>query len=254
MPLPVISCIIPAFNCEGYLGEAIDSVLAQTYHPVELIVVDDGSTDGTPDVAATYDRKITCLHQANRGLSTARNTGIKASAGKFLAFLDADDVWHPDKLQRQMTYLAKRPHLDFCFTGYRNFWIPELAEEERKHQGHPLVQPDGAWSICTLLTPRGVFRRYGLFCDGMRWGGGMIWILQALGKGATPGSMPDVLMYRRIHRNNLSRERVINNEFFLILRAWRDYKRLGRDDGTLAKCDPSSLFDPADRWMRDSSG
>lgn len=97
-----VSVVIPTYNYAQYLGEAIDSALAQTLPPLEVIVVDDGSTDDTPQVLAAYGDRIRVLRQMNAGVAIARNSGIGAARGEYVAFLDADDVWLPRKLELQM--------------------------------------------------------------------------------------------------------------------------------------------------------
>jgi glycosyltransferase involved in cell wall biosynthesis len=103
--VPRVSVIIPTFNCGVYLGRAIDSVLAQSYRDYEIIVVDDGSTDETPILASTYNKKIKYLYQSNCGVSAARNRALKESNGEFFAYLDADDIWYPQKLTQQIEFL-----------------------------------------------------------------------------------------------------------------------------------------------------
>lgn len=102
---PLVSVIIPTFNSFGFLIEAVDSALAQTYQAIEIIVVDDGSTDDSAQVAARYGDRIRYIRQDNQGPSGARNTGIRNSRGRFIAFLDADDRWLPGKLARQVPLL-----------------------------------------------------------------------------------------------------------------------------------------------------
>jgi len=106
-----VSVIIPTYNRGRYVTKAIDSVLAQTYKDYEIIVVDDGSTDNTRDILASYRDKIRCIYQENMGASAARNTGIRASTGEWIAFLDSDDEWLPDKLSIQMADISARPDL-----------------------------------------------------------------------------------------------------------------------------------------------
>jgi glycosyltransferase involved in cell wall biosynthesis len=103
--MPRVSVIIPTYNCSRYLGRAIDSVCAQTYKDYEILIVDDGSTDDTKDVAMQYGRKLTYLYQQNRGVSAARNHAISKASGELLAYLDADDVWYSEKLERQVAFL-----------------------------------------------------------------------------------------------------------------------------------------------------
>ena len=103
----LVSTVIPAHNYGRYVGEAIDSVLAQTYSPVEVVVVDDGSTDDTRARLAPYASMIRYLHQEKGGLSAARNTGIRQANGEWIALLDADDLWHPEKLELQLRSAAR---------------------------------------------------------------------------------------------------------------------------------------------------
>jgi glycosyltransferase involved in cell wall biosynthesis len=107
MSCPVVSVIIPTFNRAAILPRAIDSVLGQTYRPVEVIIVDDGSTDGTSEALKAYGRAIAVLHQDNAGPAAARNRGIRESTGDLIAFLDSDDVWFATKLERQVDLLKR---------------------------------------------------------------------------------------------------------------------------------------------------
>ncbi|MCK5817636.1 MAG: glycosyltransferase, partial [Candidatus Marinimicrobia bacterium] len=118
---PQISVVIPVYNREQTIGRAIDSVLAQERFPEEIIVVDDGSTDNTPEILNAYHTKIQVVRQGNRGVSAARNRGIEVAGGKWIAFLDSDDEWMPDKLQKQMTYLEQHPNTRILQTDER--WI-----------------------------------------------------------------------------------------------------------------------------------
>lgn len=103
--MPRVSVVMPTFNCALYVGRAVDSVLNQTYRDYELVVVDDGSTDNTADIVARYEDKITYCYQNNSGVSAARNRALKNSGGEFIAYLDADDLWYPQKLERQIEFL-----------------------------------------------------------------------------------------------------------------------------------------------------
>ena len=103
--MPRVSVIIPSYNCARYVGRAIDSVCAQTYKDYEILVVDDGSSDDTKDVMMRYGRKVTYIYQRNQGVSAARNHAISKANGELLAYLDADDMWFPEKLERQVAFL-----------------------------------------------------------------------------------------------------------------------------------------------------
>jgi glycosyltransferase involved in cell wall biosynthesis len=112
-----ISVVIPTFNQARYLGEAIDSALAQLRKPLEVIVVDDGSTDETPAVLERYGAPVRVIRQQNGGVAAARNAGVAAARGEYVAFLDSDDVWHPRKLFRQMLRFDVDPALGLVHCG-----------------------------------------------------------------------------------------------------------------------------------------
>lgn len=128
MSVPLVSVIIPSYNYGRYVGQAVDSALAQTYPAIEVIVVDDGSTDDTRERLAAYGNRIRYVHQQNQGLSAARNTGIREAKGDYLAFLDSDDAFHPHKLELQMAYLRTHPETDLIatdmFSDDKIVWCP----------------------------------------------------------------------------------------------------------------------------------
>ncbi len=156
------SVIIPTFNRAWTLGAAIDSVLAQSHDDFELIVVDDGSTDTTPDLLAAYGEKIRWLHQKNRGVSAARNAGIRVSRGSLITFLDSDDRWLPEKLAIQAAFLNAHPDVKICQT--EEIWIRNgvRVNPKKKH-----AKPSGdifqrSLSLC-LVSPSAVMLRRELF-------------------------------------------------------------------------------------------
>lgn len=118
---PTVSVIIPTYNCAKYICETIDSVLSQTYKDFEIIVVDDGSTDNTKEVLKPYMEKIRYIYQKNGGRSSARNTGIKTARGRYVAFLDSDDLWIPGKLAKQVNILESNENIDFLFGDKQRF-------------------------------------------------------------------------------------------------------------------------------------
>lgn len=126
----MISVIIPVFNRQDFIQRAIDSVLAQSLKPREIIVVDDGSSDNTARVLESYHDSITYLFQENSGVSAARNRGIKHANGRWIALLDSDDVWHPTKLQEQFDYHDRHPGIFISHTGER--WIRNNREIKQK--------------------------------------------------------------------------------------------------------------------------
>jgi glycosyltransferase involved in cell wall biosynthesis len=112
-----VSTIIPVYNGEKFIAQTIDSVLTQTYASIELIVVNDGSTDSTSDVLKKYEGRIICFDQVNSGGGAARNAGLAVARGKYVAFLDADDQWVPEKIEKQVCVMEANPHLGFVCSG-----------------------------------------------------------------------------------------------------------------------------------------
>lgn len=116
----LVSVIIPVFNVKPYLAEALDSVLNQSYDNLEIIVIDDGSTDGSEEICDEYknkDNRIIVFHQENKGLSSARNTGLDRANGQFISFLDPDDAMHPDMFQILLTTM-KKENADIAVCGF----------------------------------------------------------------------------------------------------------------------------------------
>ena len=168
----LISIIMPTYNRESFLPKAIDSVLAQSYESWELIVVDDGSIDGTKELIASYDdSRIVYLYQKNQGVSAARNTGIAESRGEVLALLDSDDEWFPDKLETQLRYMSEKG-FEICQTD--EIWV---RNGKRVNQPAKYAKLEG-WFFekslnmclispsCTMFT-RQVWEKIGPFDTGM---------------------------------------------------------------------------------------
>jgi glycosyltransferase involved in cell wall biosynthesis len=234
--LPTVSCIIPTFNCAHYVGEAIDSVLAQSYRPTEIIVVDDGSTDGTADVVAAYEKHVRYLRQTNTGPASARNYGLRVASGDFMALLDADDIWHPEKLDRQMSCFRDRPELDICVAHVQNFWIPELTEEAKRFQNHRIAKPLPGYCTGTLVARKVRFDSVGHFDNGLKHGDVQDWFMRAAEQGAVMQLLPDVLLYRRLHHSNISRAvSVAFDDHLRIIKGSLDRRR--QRDGTVKDYD-----------------
>ena len=162
------SVIIPTFNRAAFLREAMDSVLAQTAEVFELIVIDDGSTDHTAELVAEYGNRVRYCFQPNAGASAARNLGIRHAAGKFISFLDSDDLWLPRKLERQLEWMAAHPHLLLCYTD--EIWIRRGVRVNQKNihakSGgwiYPLCLPRCIISPSSVIMRRELFDTVGLF-------------------------------------------------------------------------------------------
>src|SRR5271165_3851874 len=132
MPFAKVTALIPTYNCERYICDAVDSVLAQTYPVHEVIVVDDGSTDNTREVLASYGNRIRYIPQVNAGPPAARNNGMAHATGDLIALLDSDDLWTPEKLGKQMNFLEQHPDCGLVYTDMKTFDETGIIEESVK--------------------------------------------------------------------------------------------------------------------------
>jgi glycosyltransferase involved in cell wall biosynthesis len=142
---PLVSVLIPVYNGEPYVSEAIASVLAQTYRRLECLVIDDGSTDRTPEIVDRFGASVRFLRKNNGGVAQARNFGAARAEGQYLALLDADDVWRPDKLERQMAVIAADPDVGLVYAG------AEIVDEHRRRRGMMIPAPPDVALRNTLL-------------------------------------------------------------------------------------------------------
>jgi glycosyltransferase involved in cell wall biosynthesis len=217
------SCIVPAFDAEHYVGDAIESILRQTCPPSEVLVVDDGSTDGTATVVESFGASVILLRCPHRGGAAAKNAALGIARGPYIAFLDADDVWVRDKLERQLARCGAQPSIDLSFTAYDNFWIPELAEEAEQYRERKLSLASTGWSLSTLLTRLSSFDRFGRFAEAETENyHNLLWALGAAAQGAVVDMLPEVLMHRRLHHSNVSRSWSVDEKFVDLVKAWRD--------------------------------
>jgi len=246
----LISCIVPVYNGERYLGEALNSILAETYRPLEIVVADDGSTDSTRSIVASYGNQVRYLWQPNAGPAATRNLALAVTRGSFIAFLDADDLWHPEKLARQMARFEACPELELCVTHVKNFWISELRVEESRFQNHRLTRSVPGYVTQTLLARRRVFENVGVFNTSLRHGDAQDWFLRAAEQNAAMELLPDVLVYRRLHRTNYSRQ--VNaslKDHLKIVKASLDRRRSGDNP-----VPPAYRFPASGKQWRNRSG
>ncbi len=162
--LPLVSVILPVFNRAWSLKRAIDSILSQTYANLETIVIDDGSTDETPMLLSSYGNRIHVIHQPNRGVSAARNTGIREANGNLIALLDSDDAWLPDKIKTQVEFFATHAEAIICQT--EEIWIRngKRINPKHRHKKQRGMIFERSLSLC-LISPSAVMMRRDLFDD-----------------------------------------------------------------------------------------
>jgi GT2 family glycosyltransferase len=224
---PLVSCVVPVFNGERFIQEALDSILAQTYEHLEVLVVDDGSTDGTAAAVQRYGARVRYLHQENGGPPVARNTGLREARGEFIAFLDSDDRWAPAKTALQLDCFRRNPQLCICLTHVQNFWESELEAEREDLQDHRRSQPLPGYATSALLARRDAFETVGTFDTQFQHGDDFDWFVRARQLGIEMELLPDVLVYRRMHPGNRSRQRVSSSrdEYLKLVKAAIDRKR-----------------------------
>jgi glycosyltransferase involved in cell wall biosynthesis len=214
VPAGAISVVIPVRDAEPYLVEAVSSALEQSPAPLEVVVVDDGSTDASADVAESFGPPVRCLRQPPLGIAAALNHGIATARGTFLAFLDADDVWTPDKLRLQSAALDESPRPDAVFGHLANVDLSGTVRETF-----------AGYSRGTMLIARPAFDRVGPFAD-WRLGEFVEWYARAVDAGLRLRMLPEVVLRRRVHDANTGvRRRDERGEYARVLKAVLDRRR-----------------------------
>lgn len=202
----LVTCVIPVFNGEKYLAEAIDSVLSQTHSVIEIVVVDDGSTDSTPEILKNFGAAVRSVRQENAGPAAARNRGIEQAKGEYIAFLDADDLWLAEKTAVQLLRFEDLPGPSTCTCLMQNFWAEELKEEAARMKDTDTARPQPGPSQ-TMIARREAFDLVGLFDASMTHRDTQDWIVRAREAGVRFDHIDEVLVHRRIHESNMSRSR-----------------------------------------------
>jgi glycosyltransferase involved in cell wall biosynthesis len=222
-----VSVLIPCWNAERYVGEAVRSILAQVPAPEEVIAVDDGSTDGSADVLANFAPRVTLLRQqSNRGVSAALNLAIAHASGEAIAFLDADDLWLPGKLAVQISALKEDPNLDGVFGYVRQFVSPDLSREEslRLKIGG---EPEPGFVKTTLLLRRTGLDRIGGFDESLGTADFLDWYARAIEVGFKGKMLSHPVALRRIHADNMGRRDRTEQrrDYLLTLKGFLDRRR-----------------------------
>lgn len=215
----LISVIVPAYNNEAFITEALESILAQRYEPLEVIVIDDGSIDNTAIAIQKFGPPVQYHYQANSGTSVARNRGIALAKGEWLAFLDADDVWTANKLQQQSVVLRDDPIVDLVLGRVQEFSdaIPKVPDLKASVPGHH----PGA-----MLIRRAVFDKVGLFSTQFQGSEVVEWITRVTHAQLRQVMLAEVFMYRRLHADNKGRSgRYSRHEYLHVLKRHLDRQR-----------------------------
>lgn len=221
-----ISPIIPVYNGERYLADAIRSVLSQTHPVSEIIVVDDGSTDTSASIAHRFGPPVRVLTQPNLGPAAARNLGVAHATGDLLAFLDADDLWMPDKLVRQTAVLLNDLSCEAVLGKAENFISPELDETEQRTLARSASQT-GVFLAGVLLIRRDAFLRVGQFNTCLRQGEFIEWWARATKLDLHYAVLPELVLRRRLHGDNLTRREAAQcrSDYLRLLREQLAHRR-----------------------------
>ena len=229
---PLVSVIIPVYNYDRYLGEAINSALGQTYQRLEVIVVDDGSTDLSCEVARSFaGRGVRSWHQVHAGIGPARNKGVELAQGEFIAFLDADDRWPLEKIERQLRAFESDPALEMVFGQ-----AVQLQNGPEWESGVKDMKLDVAAMVPgmvpgTMLIKREAFLRVGKFQGEWKVGEFIDWYARAVELQIRSLVLPDLFLWRRIHDSNQGvRERQSVSDYARVLKVKLDRMRAEKSD------------------------
>lgn len=202
MTSPLVSIVVPVFNNARFLAETIQTILQQDYKPVEIIMIDDGSTDGSATIIKNHP-DIHYVYQDNRGPAAAKNAGVKIAKGEYVAFLDADDLWASDKLSKQVACMEASPQLGYTITFMRMHMMPGLEKPHWLKQ-ELLDRSLTAYLPSSLLMRRDCLQQVGEFDEAFKTSDEVDWFFRAKDKGVPMQILQEVLLYRRIHDHNLS--------------------------------------------------
>ncbi len=225
MTRPLLSVVVPAFDAAAFLAEALTSVLVQGYEPFELIVVDDGSTDGGHAVASGFGELVSVVRQDRRGPGSARNRGVRASSGELVAFLDADNRFAEGALDRLATVLLADPEVDIAYGAMREF-----VSDPAPGPGEPAMRPPATTGPVRLpgsfVARRSALDRIGPFAEHLRRGEVVDWMARADELDLCWRPVPAVVLLRRLHGgNNGLRELGRQDEYLHVIKAALDRRR-----------------------------
>lgn len=215
---PLVSVVLPTYNAAKFLSSAIESILNQTYKNVELIVVDDGSTDSTMDILKKYTGRIKCLYQNNSGPNAARNTGILAAKGKLIAYQDADDVSLPTRIEEQVKFLLNNPEKSMVHTGMTNINSDGVREPRLGRIGttFELLQNNFVHNG-TVMHWKYVFDTIGMWDRTGDWG-----LYVRMSEKFEIGCIIDCLYNRNLHGDNISKTCRRLNDRLITLEMFKD--------------------------------
>ena len=201
---PLISVMMPTYNNAKYICKAIESIYAQSYDNIEIIVVDDGSTDNTKEILKQY-KDIKYFYVEHKGIPTARNVALANSKGEYIAFCDSDDYWLPGKINTQMQYFKEHPDCEIVFTKYENFFEDENLKMSERAVYEKKVESIFKQYLPSSIVKKSLFDKYGKFDESFNVAEDTEFLYRVFKNGVKIDNyISDVFYMRRIHGKNVS--------------------------------------------------
>lgn len=225
MEAPLITVIIAVYNGARYLAAAIESALAQTYEAVEIVVVDDGSEDGSGAIAEKFLPRVRYARHPHEGMGAARNRAIALARGSLFAFLDADDAFPAGRLELQISAFRADPALEAVYGHVREFVSADLEPAAARRLRTPAARIQGRL-VGAVLIKREAFFRVGLFDTTLKVGVGLDWSARAAEQRLKSLILPEIVLERRLHNeNNGLRQKDHRDQYIHVIKAALDRRR-----------------------------
>ena len=234
--LPFVSVIIPVYNGEEFLRDAVHSIQQQSYQPIEIIIIDDGSTDGTADIAKSFGSEVRYVYQPNKGLPGARNKGLSEASGDLIASLDADDIWTENKLNIQVALFSQDPSIEIVLGRTQKMRLVSDRDEPMRFE--PWSEPAVALSLGAALIKKSVFAKVGVFGEEHQYCPDWDWFMRARELGVRMGIHQDTVQYYRRHNSNIT-ENIEEGNHDTLLMLKKSLKRRRQDNSDAPKSLPS---------------
>jgi glycosyltransferase involved in cell wall biosynthesis len=241
--VPLVSAVIPCYNGAAYLADAVASIRRQKYPAVEIIIIDDGSTDDSAAISATLiDDDLHYFHQQNLGSPGARNAGLKYASGEVITFLDVDDVWSDNKLELQMSLLNATPETGIVIGCSQTMHL--IRHEKGKQVFEPWSDPAPLLSFGCAVIRRSVFNTVGHLDQTQRYCDDWDWFMRAREQGILIKMHTDVVHYYRRHESNMTNEVEIGNQHTLMMLKKSLDRRRRMNDGQAESLPGLDLLEP----------
>ncbi len=245
---PLVSVILPVRNGEHFISDALESVLSQEYRPLEIIVVDDGSTDNTPGVVENFDGSVRYFRQPATGVAAARNYGIREARGEFVAFIDADDLWSTRKLIVESKHFEENPETEIVIGFLHQIPLvknPEIAKADVAGEKGIFL-----FSTGSCMVRRQVFDKIGLFDEQMKLFEDMDWFFRAREGGVKLKIHREALYYYRVHQHNLlANQELVNRYKLMAFKKSIDRRRKNGGRGSMQLPDLENINEILDFWQ-----